>query len=79
MSDAGTEDQGGEDEDHHHLLASRQKEHPERINRVSDHASAGRDGIGNFIQFCIRNRKTRDRRVNMVRNVTRLEGGSGMP
>jgi hypothetical protein len=44
MSDAGTEDQGGEDEDHHHLLASRQKEHPERINRVSDHASAGRDG-----------------------------------
>ena len=44
MADTGTEEQGGEDEYHHHLLAPRQKEHRVRINRVRDHASAGRDG-----------------------------------
>jgi hypothetical protein len=46
MADTGTEEQGGEDEYHHHLLAPRQKEHRVRINRVRDHASAGRDGTG---------------------------------
>ena len=44
MADTGTEEQGGEDEYHHHLLAPRQKEHRVRIIRVRDHASAGRDG-----------------------------------
>jgi hypothetical protein len=44
MTDTGTEEQGGEDEYHHHLLAPRQKEHRVRIIRVRDHASAGRDG-----------------------------------